>query len=127
MVRLSGNFDDYIGAISVGAEVYRQVMRTNPVLFTAFYEPDEAHSHVRHILFCNYGTDASYLNPYANLVRGYKESSNSRIDAQFELKQDFNFLVKGLSGRALFNTSRSSYFYISSQYVPFYYTICGSG
>src|SRR3546814_3064189 len=103
MVRLSGNFDDYIGPISGGAEVYRQVMRTNPVLFPAFYEPDEAHSHVRHILFGNYGTDASYLNPYANLVRGYKESSNSRIDAQFELKQDFNFLVKGLSGRALFN------------------------
>src|SRR3546814_13111036 len=62
MVRLSGNFDDYIGPISGGAEVYRQVMRTNPVLFPAFYEPDEAHSHVRHILFGNYGTAASYLN-----------------------------------------------------------------
>lgn len=125
IVRLSGNFDDYIGPIDGGADIYNQVMHANPVRFPAYYEPDEAHSHVKHILFGNYGTNAMYLNPYANLVKGYKEYSNSRMDAQFELKQDFGFLVEGLTGRALFNTSRSSYFDVTRQYMPFFYTVGG--
>src|SRR5690606_19343081 len=72
-VRLAGTFDDYIGPVRGGEEVYREIMRTNPVLFPPYYEADEANSHVNHILFGNYGTDASYLNPYANLVKGYRE------------------------------------------------------
>ncbi|MEC3881658.1 SusC/RagA family TonB-linked outer membrane protein [Parapedobacter sp. 10938] len=125
MVRLSGIFDDYTGPIEGGADVYWQAMHANPVLFPAYYEPDEAHGHVNHILFGNYGTEANYINPYANLVRGYKEYANSRMDAQFELNQDFGFLLEGLTARALFNTSRSSYFDVIRQYSPFYYTSGG--
>src|SRR5690606_33208903 len=88
------------------------------------YEADEANSHVNHILFGNYGTDASYLNPYANLVKGYREYSNSRMDAQFELKQDFGFVLEGLSARALFNINRTAYFDVIRQSNPFYYMIC---
>lgn len=125
MVRLSGIFDDYTGPIEGGADVYWQAMHANPVLFPAYYQPDEAHAHVNHILFGNYGTEANYINPYANLVRGYKEYANSRMDAQFELNQDFSFWVEGLTARALFNTSRSSYFDVIRQYSPFYYTSGG--
>src|SRR5690606_14684617 len=125
MVRLSGIFDDYTGPIEGGADVYWQAMHANPVLFPAYYRPDEAHAHVNHILFGNYGTEANYINPYANLVRGYKEYANSRMDAQFELNQDFSFFLEGLTARALFNTSRSSYFDVIRQYSPFYYTSGG--
>jgi len=123
MVRLAGTFDDYIGPVRGGEEVYREIMRTNPVLFPPYYEADEANSHVNHILFGNYGTDASYLNPYANLVKGYREYSNSRMDAQFELKQDFGFVLEGLSARALFNINRTAYFDVTRQSNPFYYMI----
>ncbi len=122
-VRLAGTFDDYTGPIRSGADVYREIMRTNPVLFPPYYEPDEANSHVNHILFGNYGTDASYLNPYANLVKGYREYSNSRMDAQFELKQDFGFVLKGLSARALFNINRTAYFDVTRQSNPFFYMV----
>ncbi|QEC53791.1 TonB-linked SusC/RagA family outer membrane protein [Anseongella ginsenosidimutans] len=125
VVRLSGNFDDYIGPINGGSDVYHQVMHTNPVLFPAFYEADEAHSHIEHVLFGNFGTDANYVNPYANLVKGYKEYSRSQLHAQFEVEQDFSFIAKGLKGGAIFNTSRYSYFDVTRQYVPFYYTIGG--
>lgn len=122
MVRLSGIFDDYTGPIEGGSDVYWNAMHANPVLFPAFYAPDEANGHVKHILFGNYGEDANYINPYANLVRGYKEYASSRMDAQFELNQDFGFWLKGLTARALFNTSRTSYFDVIRQYEPFYYT-----
>jgi len=122
-VRLAGTFDDYNGPIDGGTAIYNQVMHTNPVRFPAYYEPDAANVSTRHILFGNYGPGATYLNPYANLVRGYKQYSNAKIDAQFEVKQDLEFFTKGLSTRVLFNTSRTSYFDVSRSYTPFYYQL----
>uniref|UniRef100_UPI003216C96D TonB-dependent receptor n=1 Tax=uncultured Draconibacterium sp. TaxID=1573823 RepID=UPI003216C96D len=122
-LRVVGNFDDYTGPINGGSEVYKQVMRANPVLFPPYYEPDEANIQTQWILFGNYGEEANYINPYAEMVRGYKDYSRSKIDAQFELKQDLSFLTEGLSIRGLFNTSRYSYFDVQRFYNPFYYTV----
>ncbi len=136
ILRVSGTFDDYTGPLSGGydlernapipggAVVYSEVMHANPVLFPAYYEPDEAHKDTPHILFGNYDK-GQYLNPYANLVKGYKDYSRSKIDAQFELKQDFGFVTEGLSARAMFNTSRYSYFDVSRSYNPYYYSASG--
>lgn len=123
VVRLSGSFDDYNGPIDGGTEVYNQVMHTNPVLFPAYFVPDEAHDHVKHVLFGNYGPDAAYINPYANLMKGYKEYARSKMDAQFEVKQDLSFLTEGWAIRGLFNTSRYAYFDVVRQYSPFYYSV----
>ncbi len=57
------------------------------------------------------------------MVKGYKDYSKTVMLAQLELKQDLDFLVKGLSVRGLFNTSRTSYFDVSRFYTPFYYKI----
>lgn len=67
-VRMHGNFDDYNGPLGYGADYYRQVLRTNPVMFPAVYEPDEANLLAKHILFGNV-EDGSYSNPYADLVK----------------------------------------------------------
>ena len=122
-LKISGTFDDYTGPIHGGTEVYRQIMRTNPVLFPPYYKPDETYKDSNHILFGNYGTGARYINPYAEMVKGYKDYSRSKIDAQFELTQDFSYITEGLSFRALFNTSRYAYFDVSRFYNPYYYTV----
>lgn len=119
-VRMAGTFDDYTGPINGGTKVYRDIMRTNPVLFPAFYPKDDAHRLTDHILFGNYG-DGNYLNPYADMVRGYKNYSKSNMSAQLELKQDLKFITKGLFLRGLMNTSRYSYFDVTRSYNPFYY------
>lgn len=122
IVRLHGTFDDYSGPLDGGAGLYNKVMRTNPVLFPAYYEPDAANAHSQHILFGN-SEGANYINPYADMVKGYKDYSKTLVLAQVELRQDLDFLVKGLSIRALFNTSRYSYFDVSRSFNPFYYKI----
>ena len=127
-LRLTGSFDDYTGPINGGSEVYRQVMRANPVLFPPYYAPDKANERTAHILFGNQyaknsNTSIGYINPYAEMVRGYKDYSRSKIDAQFELKQNLSFLTEGLSVRMLFNTSRYSFFDVRRFYNPFYYNI----
>jgi TonB-linked SusC/RagA family outer membrane protein len=120
-IRMNGNFDDYTGPIHGGAEMYRMVMRTNPVLFPASY-PSELNPYVRHIMFGNF-EEGNYINPYAEMVKGYKDYSRSLMLAQLEIKQDLAFITEGLAFRSLMNTNRTSYFDVSRAYSPYYYDI----
>ncbi len=122
VVRLYGTFDDYTGPLDSGTGLYNKVMRTNPVLFPAYYQPDERNATTDHILFGN-TIDGNYLNPYADMVKGYKEYANSTMIAQFEGNQDLNFIVDGLKARGLISTTRYSHFDVSRYYNPFYYTM----
>lgn len=134
VVRLSGNFNEYRGPITVdgsfASDLYNVAMHTSPVLFPAYYEPDEATLNAKHILFGNNGTAGGtasnqilYNNPYAQMLRGQKRYSQSRMSAQLELNQNFDFITEGLKFRSLFNTNRYSYFDSQLAYSPFYYNI----
>ncbi len=121
VIRLNGNFDDYTGPIDGGTGMFQKVMRTNPVLFPAYY-PSELNPYVKHIMFGNYN-EGNYINPYADLVKGYKDYSRSNMLAQLELKQDLSMITEGLSFRSLMNTNRSSFFSVTRSYSPFYYAV----
>lgn len=123
-VRMNGRFDDYSGPTSGGSQIYNNIMHTNPVLFPPFYEAGQDQQYVKHILFGNYG-EGNYLNPYADMVKGYKNSSTSTMVAQIELKQNLDMITKGLSFRGLVNTTRNAFFDVSRQYVPFWYQATG--
>jgi TonB-linked SusC/RagA family outer membrane protein len=97
------------------------MLQVSPVRFPAYYEPDRNYAHVNHILFG--GTTVKYLNPYAELVKGYKQQSTTVMLAQFELKQDLNKWVKGLNARLLGNTVRNSDFSLIRAYSPYYYRV----
>jgi len=122
-VRFSGNFDDYNGPLNGGEEVYKQAMQTNPVLYPKYYYPDAQFQNSTHILFGNYGQFGDYLNPYANMIRGYKDESYNNVLATVEIKQNLDFLTKGLKARLLVNTSRYSFYNLERKYNPFYYTL----
>lgn len=124
IVRLSGNFDDYTGPIDGGSGMYRKVMRSNPTLFPAYFPIDEQHKFVKHIMYGNFGS-GNYLNPYADMTKGYKDYSRSLMLAQLEIKQDLAALTPGLSFRTMLNTNRTSYFDVSRSYNPYLYTLGG--
>ena len=105
VVRMHGQFADYNGPLNGGTAVYNQIISSNPVLFPAYYPKSDKYENVGHILFGNYG-DAKYHNPYADMVKGYKEYSRTTLSTQFELKQNFDFITKGLSARAMINLKR---------------------
>ncbi len=123
-VRLSGVFDDYNGPIDGGTKVYHDIMRTPPTRFLPFYPPGERYKYLHHIMFGNYD-QGNYLNPYADMVKGYKQYSQSSMQAQIDLNQDLNLITKGLSFTLRTTTSRYSYFSIIRQYDPFYYQYAG--
>lgn len=131
VVRLSGNFNDYNGPLATdggfSTDLYNVAIHTSPVLFPAYFEPDAANKDVQHILFGNVGgtgqNDILYNNPYAMLLRGHRNSTESRLSAQLELNQKLDFLTEGLNFRSIFNTNRYAYFDSRREYSPYYYSV----
>lgn len=123
-VRLSGTFDDYTGPIDGGSGMYQKVMHSNPVLFPAYYPKDSQHIYVKHIMFGNFD-QGQYINPYADMVKGYKQYSRSLMLAQLEIRQNLDFITKGLLFNAMVNTNRRSYFEVIRSYNPFWYKLDG--
>jgi TonB-linked SusC/RagA family outer membrane protein len=126
MIRLSGTFDDYRGPLDGGKDLYEKVMRTSQTLFPAYYPAEGDYANIPHIMFGNSQlTDPQtrYINPYADMVKGYKESSRSIMLAQFELKQDLGKILKGLTFNGMVNTNRRASFDVTRQMQPFWYNI----
>jgi TonB-linked SusC/RagA family outer membrane protein len=124
VLRLSSAFDEYIGPLAGGSDMYGKVIQANPVLFKPFYEPDARYAYVEHILFGNAsGELQNYINPYAESLKGYKDYSKNTTLTQFELKQDLNMITQGLTARVMLNMNRYSEFTVTREYKPFFYNI----
>jgi TonB-linked SusC/RagA family outer membrane protein len=127
IARLHASFDDYSGPLDGGAELFNKARNANPVRFLPYYAPDKDNERLKYILFGNSNTgkinNKWYLNPYAEMVKGYKAEDRSSMSAQFELRQDFSFVTEGLSARALFNLNRYSNLASRRSYDPSYYNL----
>ncbi|WP_262246046.1 SusC/RagA family TonB-linked outer membrane protein [Parapedobacter soli] len=123
-IKVSAQFDNYRGPIPSGDDVYKSSLNANGALFPAIYEPDVAFSSANHILFGNVGNDApQYYNPYADLLRGYRDSRSSTVLAILELTQKLDVVTPGLDFRFLINSSTKSDFSITRSYNPLYYEV----
>ena len=122
VTRINGTFDDYQGPISGGADMYNKAIKANPVLFPATYLPDKANEYANHILFGNYGT-GDYMNPYAEMLKGYKELEATVVIAQLELNQNLKMITEGLKLRIMGTATRNSGYDVVRSYNPFWYSI----
>jgi TonB-linked SusC/RagA family outer membrane protein len=127
ILRMYGQFDDYKGPIGGGARTFNNAVWSNPVMFPAVY-PQSKLPYLEHPLFgsarmLNNGglTTTLYVNPYAEMVKGYAVYKTSNLQPQLELKQNLNFITPGLNARAMGYLTRKSYFDVSRGYNPFYY------
>lgn len=122
IIRVNGAFDDYRGPIDGGDALYNKAMKTSPVLFPKTFPNVGEYANNTHLMFGNYG-DGTYINPYADMVKGYKDYNRTSIVAQGELKQNLDFITKGLSIRGLISTTRYVYSDVSRYYNPYYYAM----
>lgn len=128
IIRMYGQFDDYKGPIGGGALAFNNALWANPVQFPALF-PRTKSPYIDHPLFgsARVPTETGlsttlYVNPYAELVKGYSVYKTSNIQPQLELKQNLNFITPGLSINVMSYLRRYSYFDVSRSYNPFYYT-----
>jgi TonB-linked SusC/RagA family outer membrane protein len=123
-----GQFDDYNGPIGGGSGIFGLALKSNPVMFPAVY-PKEKMPFVQHPLFGSavYTPPGSlnqflYVNPYAEMVKGYSTYKSSNVQPQLELKQKLDFLTKGLSFRSMAYLRRTAFYSVERNYNPFYYS-----
>ena len=128
IVRMYGQFDDYTGPIGGGARTFSNAMNANPVMFPALY-PSSKLPFLEHPLFGSSqtrNTDLSlsstmYMNPYAEMVKGYQTYKTSNMQPQIEIKQDLAAITEGLSARAMGYLRRYAYSSAVRNYSPFFY------
>lgn len=120
IIRFQGNFDSYSGPLDGGDGLFSKVMKASPVLFPKYYPA--FNDYAGHIYFGNY-TGSNYINPYADMVKGYKNYDRTLVLAQAELKQNLDFITEGLNIRGLMSTTRYVYSDISRAYGPYYYMV----
>ncbi|WP_286832326.1 MULTISPECIES: SusC/RagA family TonB-linked outer membrane protein [unclassified Proteiniphilum] len=121
-IRMNGSFDDYKGPVHDGTKVYSMIMKTSPVDYPAYFDADADHKYTNHILFGN-NNQANALNPYAELVKGYRNYSRTFLSMQAELNQKLDLITKGLNFRLSVNTNRTGFYESSRQYNPYYYYV----
>jgi TonB-linked SusC/RagA family outer membrane protein len=120
MVKFYSLIDRYNGPQNDAGSIFSMVMQANPVNFPKYYEKDESTQFVNHVLFGNKG-NGGYPNPYAEMVRGYKDRFSSTTTAQFQLEQDLSAITKGLKLRGMASLNSYSMSEVSRGFTPFYY------
>ena len=121
-IKFNANFLESSGPMYTGNQMYQRVMLSNPVDFPAYYQPDEINLNTKHRLFG--GTQSySFINPYADMVKGYQQATQTNLVAQIELRQKLDFVTPGLSARFMASTTRQSVYSINRSYGPYYYTM----
>jgi TonB-linked SusC/RagA family outer membrane protein len=128
IIRMYGQFDDYNGPIGGGSATFNNALWSNQVMFPAVY-PQSKLPYITHPLFgsartvdANGLTSTLYVNPYAQMVRGYSVYKTSNLQPQVELKQDLGFVTPGLSFRTMGYLRRYSFYSVDRSYNPFYYS-----
>ncbi|SDE10145.1 SusC/RagA family TonB-linked outer membrane protein [Niabella drilacis] len=126
LISIKTRFDDYHGPIGGGAAVFTAASTSNPVAYPAIY-PQRYLPYIQHPLFGNAfvpGTNniALYLNPYAKAVSGYQQTNTAQLTPQITINQNLKDILPGLTASAMAYTTRQSYFDVSRQYSPFYYS-----
>ena len=121
-VNMNSIFEAYTGPVVEATTIFNNVMAGNPVEFPAVWEPDAAHSGVKHVMF---GADASnkMTNPYAEMVKGYKDGFTSNISSQFTLEQDLDFVTRGLKFRGKASIATFASHDSKRSYTPYRYSM----
>ncbi|WP_423737260.1 SusC/RagA family TonB-linked outer membrane protein [Chitinophaga caseinilytica] len=124
IIRTTGRFYDYRGPQGGSNQLFTNASRANPVAFPAYFPASFAPDEKNPLFGSARMTNGSLMmNPFADAVSGFTQNNNSTLIAQLELKQDFGFLVPGLSGRVMAYTQRYAEFNLNRRFYPFYYTV----
>jgi TonB-linked SusC/RagA family outer membrane protein len=120
-------YDVYNGPIGEVSDIFGDVMRANPVDFPKTYDRNAAYAKeflfMKHTLFGNVIESGRGVNPYAQMVSGYKDRFSSTNQAQFSIEQDLGMLTTGLKLRALVATNVFARNTVSRSFQPFYYAM----
>jgi TonB-linked SusC/RagA family outer membrane protein len=122
--RIQAEFERYNGPYNSAAGIFNMVMDVNPVDFPPVYEPDDEHRFTSHTLFGNTLVNGALKsNPYAEMVKGYRSQNISIVTMMATIRQDFDFLIKGLKFEGKGSVKANGTSTQTRSFSPFYYAV----
>ena len=118
-VKFYSLLERYNGPSVSANDVFSSVMQANPANFPKYYRyPDNLG--FNHTLFGNKG-NGGFPNPYADMVKGYKDRFTNTIFSQVQIEQDLDFITEGLKFRGMASVRTYAENQNTREYTPFYY------
>ncbi len=112
------NADNLIASTS---NVFNYILTTNPVVFPVSYPSFDGDEFIR------YGAirraEVIQANPYAILNSGYAQQNQNTINTVIKIKQDLDFITKGLKFDAWVNFKNWSSSGFNRRVSPYYYSL----
>lgn len=120
-LKLHAQFSDIKG-LGNNDNLYYNVYDIAPVMFAPVLPVQEGDEVLR---FGNkvFSGKNVYTNPYAELLRQFKQTNSNDINASLNLEQDFSFLTKGLKLTAIVALDANSQSYYTSTMAPNYFQV----
>jgi len=118
-VKFYSLFERYNGPSVSANDIFGSVMQANPANFPKYFSYADNLGY-NHTLFGNKG-NGGFPNPYADMVKGYKDRFTNTIFSQVQIEQDLNFITKGLKFRGMASVRTYTMNENSREYTPFYY------
>ncbi len=108
------------------SDLFKYTYYANPVSFPAFYPAQEGDDHVRYGSAWLTTGETKLLNPYAEMMKSFKEEEYSTLNTTLRVSQNFDFITKGLSLTALVNFKDYGCSYYTRSIEPYYYQATNS-
>lgn len=104
-------------------EMYKSVMRANPVAFPAYFPQQDGDDGF--IRFGNTEIKPGTFgqNPYEYMMSSFKETNFNTLNTSIGLNQDLKFITQGLSVKALVNFKNWSQSSYSRSIKPYFYKV----
>lgn len=103
-------------------DLFKMMLTANPINFPAVFPAQEGDEHVKYgnsILTANY----TRMNPYAYMATTFKQVDSNMLHTTLKIKQNLDFVTKGLSVNALVNFKNWSSSEYSRTIDPYYYRV----
>lgn len=122
-LKLNTIFRDYNGPFSSTESLYKYTMSIPPVAFPVLFPSTGAEDYIMFGTTDGPYNTGHYPNPYAELVRGYKDIFATTVLGVFNIDQKLDFLIEGLSLKALVSFNNYSETNYNRYFQPHYYKV----
>ena len=125
-LRMNAQIGRYKGPGYSVSDLFKYTYYANPVSFPATYPAQEGDDHVRYGSAWLTTGETKLINPYAEMMKSFKEEEYSTLNTTLRINQQFDFITKGLSLTALVNFKDYGRSYYTRSIDPFYYQAASS-
>lgn len=118
-LRMNAQIRQHIGTNQSTDDIFRRVLYSNPVEFPIQFPAQPGDTHIRFGSY-EFTTNSFRLNPYAEMLRTYREARQNTLNTSLKLNQKLGFITEGLSGTVLVNFktfSSNSYYRTIEPYL----------